>query len=44
MDATFSRLTMTAASALLLLARGGVWRRHGAAYNPAVRTQAIALR
>ena len=43
MDATFSRLTMTAASAMLLLALVVLWRRHVAAYITAFRTQSIAL-
>jgi hydrogenase-4 component E len=43
MDATFSRLTMTAASAMLLLTLVVVWRRHVPAYITAFRTQSIAL-
>jgi len=43
MDAAFSRLTMTAASAMLLLALVVLWRRHATAYITAFRTQSIAL-
>src|SRR5436190_13744314 len=43
MDAAFSRLTMTAASAMLLLALVVLWRRHATAYIAAFRTQSIAL-
>ena len=43
MDAAFSRLTMTAASAMLLLTLVVVWRRHATAYITAFRTQSIAL-
>ena len=43
MEAAFSRLTMTAASAMLLLALVVLWRRHVTAYITAFRTQSIAL-
>ena len=43
MEAAFSRLTMTAASAMLLLALVVLWRRHVSAYITAFRTQSIAL-
>jgi hydrogenase-4 component E len=43
MDAAFSRLTMTASSAMLLLALVVLWRRHATAYITAFRTQSIAL-
>jgi hydrogenase-4 component E len=43
MDAAFSRLTMTGASAMLLLALVVLWRRHATAYITAFRTQSIAL-
>ena len=43
MDAAFSRLTMTAASAMLLLALVVLWRRHVSAYITAFRTQSIVL-
>lgn len=43
MEATFSRLTMTGASAMLLLALVVMWRRHVPAYVAAFRTQSIAL-
>ena len=43
MDAAFSRLTLTAASAMLLLALVVLWRRHVAAYIAAFRSQSIAL-
>jgi hydrogenase-4 component E len=43
MDATFSRLTMTAASAMLLLALVVLWRRHVSAYITAFRTQSVVL-
>jgi len=42
-DATFSRLTMTGASAMLLLALVVLWRRHVPAYVAAFRTQSIVL-
>ncbi len=43
MDAAFSRLTMTAASVMLLLTLVVMWRRHASAYITAFRTQSIAL-
>jgi len=43
MDAAFSRLTMTAASAMLLLALVVLWRRHVSAYITAFRTQSVVL-
>lgn len=43
MDATFSRLTMMGASAMLLLALVVMWRRHVPAYVRAFRTQSLAL-
>src|SRR6266566_7137114 len=43
MDAAFSRLTMTAASAMLLLALVVLWRRHVGAYIAAFRMQSMAL-
>ena len=43
MEAAFSRLTMTAASVMLLLTLVVVWRRHATAYITAFRTQSIAL-
>jgi hydrogenase-4 component E len=43
MEAAFSRLTMTAASAMLLLALVVLWRRHVSAYITAFRTQSVAL-
>ena len=43
MEAAFSRLTMTAASAMLLLALVVLWRRHVSAYLYAFRTQSVAL-
>jgi hydrogenase-4 component E len=43
MEAAFSRLTMTAASAMLLLALVVLWRRHVSAYITAFRTQSMAL-
>lgn len=43
MDAAFSRLTMTGASAMLLLALVVLWRRHVPAYVTAFRTQSVAL-
>ena len=43
MEAAFSRLTMTAASAMLLLALVVLWRRHVTAYITAFRTQSIVL-
>ena len=43
MDATFSRLTMTGASAMLLLALAVLWRHHVPAYVAAFRMQSIAL-
>jgi len=42
-DATFSRLTMMGASAMLLLALVVMWRRHVPAYIRAFRTQSLAL-
>ena len=43
MDVAFSRLTMTAASAMLLLALVVLWRRHASAYITAFRTQSVVL-
>jgi len=43
MDATFSRLTMTGASAMLLLALAVLWRHHVPAYITAFRMQSVAL-
>jgi hydrogenase-4 component E len=43
MEAAFSRLTMTGASAMLLLSLVVLWRRHAGAYIAAFRTQSIAL-
>jgi len=43
MDAVFSRLTMTGASAMLLLALVVLWRRHVPAYITAFRTQSAVL-
>jgi hydrogenase-4 component E len=43
MDATFSRLTMTGASAMLLCALVILWRRHVPAYIAAFRWQSMAL-
>lgn len=43
MDPTFSRLTMTGASAMLLLALVVLWRHHVPAYVAAFRMQSIAL-
>jgi len=43
MDATFSRLTMTGASAMLLLALVVMWRHHVPAYVTAFRMQSVAL-
>jgi hydrogenase-4 component E len=43
MDATFSRLTMTGASAMLLLALVIMWRRHVPAYIGAFRAQSVTL-
>ena len=43
MDPTFSRLTMTGASAMLLLALVVLWRHHVPAYIAAFRMQSIAL-
>lgn len=43
MDATFSQLTMTGASAMLLLALVVLWRRHVPAYVTAFRTQSVVL-
>ncbi|MBI4263314.1 MAG: hypothetical protein HY657_02965 [Acidobacteria bacterium] len=43
MDATFSRLTMMGASAMLLLALVVMWRRHVPAYVTAFRLQSVAL-
>jgi hydrogenase-4 component E len=43
MEAAFSRITMTAASAMLLLSLVVLWRRHAGAYITALRTQSIAL-
>lgn len=43
MDALFSRLTMTGASAMLLLALVVMWRRHVPAYVTAFRTQSVVL-
>jgi hydrogenase-4 component E len=42
-DAAFSRLTMTGASAMLLLALVVLWRRHVPAYVTAFRTQSVVL-
>jgi len=43
MDATFSRLTLIGASAMLLLALVVMWRRHVPAYIAAFRMQSISL-
>src|SRR5262249_25380089 len=43
MEAAFSRITMTAASAMLLLSLVVLWRRHASAYITAFRTQSITL-
>lgn len=43
MDAAFSQLTMTGASAMLLLALVVLWRRHVPAYVTAFRTQSVVL-
>jgi len=43
MDATFSLLTMTGASAMLLLALAVLWRHHVPAYITAFRMQSVAL-
>ena len=43
MEATFSRLTMTGASAMLLLALVVLWRHHVPAYITAFRMQSVAL-
>lgn len=43
MDPIFSRLTMTGASAMLLLALAVLWRHHVPAYVAAFRMQSIAL-
>ncbi len=43
MDAIFSQLTMTGASAMLLMALVVMWRRHVPAYITAFRTQSVAL-
>jgi len=43
MEAAFSRITMTAASAMLLLSLVVLWRRHAGAYITAFRTQSITL-
>jgi hydrogenase-4 component E len=43
MEATFSRLTMTGASAMLLLALVIMWRRHVPAYIGAFRAQSVTL-
>ena len=43
MDAIFSRLTMTGAAAMLLMALLVMWRRHVPAYVSAFRAQSVAL-
>ncbi|OFW14135.1 MAG: hypothetical protein A3F70_01405 [Acidobacteria bacterium RIFCSPLOWO2_12_FULL_67_14] len=43
MDLIFSRLTMTGASAMLLVALAMMWRRHVPAYISAFRLQSAAL-
>jgi hydrogenase-4 component E len=43
MDATFTQLTMTASSAMLLCALVVLWRRHMPAYITAFRWQSVAL-
>lgn len=43
MDAAFSQLTTTGASAMLLLALVVLWRRHVPAYVTAFRTQSVVL-
>ena len=43
MDAAFAQLTMTGASAMLLLALVVLWRRHVPAYVTAFRTQSVVL-
>ena len=43
MDAIFSQLTMTGASAMLLMALIVLWRHHTSAYVTAFRTQSVVL-
>lgn len=43
MDAIFSQLTMTGASAMLLMALVVLWRHHVPAYVTAFRTQSVVL-